>query len=278
MADDQMRYGAVLPGGTATEQLELALLAEEAGWDGVFVWEAAYGPDAWSMLSAMAVRTERVRLGTHADAAALAAALEGRQPGRDAGPAVRRPRDPRRRRWRDRHRTARYRRGHRPARPGRAARRGHRPDPDALGRRHELPRQALRLPDRPARPRQRGPAGAAADSHLGSRGVAGPEVHAPDAALRRRDPAVRRAWSRAAASRRQRGPGLAQRAWRCGGFDVIADGETPAADPAAAAATAASWAQAGCSWWLETRWEARDQMRERLAAGPPRAPSPAAPL
>src|SRR5271154_516908 len=60
----QMRYGAVLPGGTATEQLELAVLAEEAGWDGVFVWEAAYGPDAWSMLAAMAARTSRVRLGT----------------------------------------------------------------------------------------------------------------------------------------------------------------------------------------------------------------------
>ncbi len=53
-------------------------------------------------------------------------------------------------------------------------------------------------------------------------------------------------------------------------FDVIADGETPGDDAAAAAATVAAWAQAGCSWWLETRWEARDQMRERLAAGPPR--------
>src|SRR6202167_4954850 len=59
-----MNFGVILPGGTATEQLELAVLAEEAGWDGVFVWEAAYGPDAWSMLSAMAVRTEHVRLGT----------------------------------------------------------------------------------------------------------------------------------------------------------------------------------------------------------------------
>src|SRR5690606_4862589 len=59
-----MRYGFVLPGGTATEQLEQAVLAEEAGWDGVFVWEAAYGVDAWSLLSAMAMRTSRVRLGT----------------------------------------------------------------------------------------------------------------------------------------------------------------------------------------------------------------------
>ena len=61
---NEMRFGAVLPAGTATEQLELALLAEDAGWDGVFVWEAAYGPDAWTMLAAMAARTSRVRLGT----------------------------------------------------------------------------------------------------------------------------------------------------------------------------------------------------------------------
>src|SRR6184192_1016267 len=59
-----MRYGFVLPGGTATEQLEQAQLADRAGWDGVFVWEAAYGVDAWCLLSAMAGRTSRVRLGT----------------------------------------------------------------------------------------------------------------------------------------------------------------------------------------------------------------------
>lgn len=49
---------------TAREQLELAELAEQVGWDGVFVWEAAYGPDARSMLAAMAARTSVVRLGT----------------------------------------------------------------------------------------------------------------------------------------------------------------------------------------------------------------------
>ena len=59
-----MRHGFVLPGGTAGEQLEQAVLADQAGWDGVFVWEAAYGVDAWSLLAAMAVRTTRVRLGT----------------------------------------------------------------------------------------------------------------------------------------------------------------------------------------------------------------------
>src|SRR5580700_1683781 len=59
-----MLNGVVLPGGSATVQLEQAVLAERSGWDGVFVWEAAYGVDAWSLLAAMAARTERVRLGT----------------------------------------------------------------------------------------------------------------------------------------------------------------------------------------------------------------------
>jgi alkanesulfonate monooxygenase SsuD/methylene tetrahydromethanopterin reductase-like flavin-dependent oxidoreductase (luciferase family) len=59
-----MRYGFILPGGTAREQLEQAVLAEAAGWDGVFVWEAAYGVEPWGLLCAIAARTERIRLGT----------------------------------------------------------------------------------------------------------------------------------------------------------------------------------------------------------------------
>src|SRR6201991_470671 len=59
-----MKSGVVLPGGTAVEQLELAVLAEEAGWDGVFVWEAAYGVEPWGLLTAIAARTQRIRLGT----------------------------------------------------------------------------------------------------------------------------------------------------------------------------------------------------------------------
>src|SRR5947199_7323942 len=59
-----MLTGFVLPGGSATEQLDQAVLAERSGWDGVFVWEASYGVDAWSLLAAMAVRTQRVRLRT----------------------------------------------------------------------------------------------------------------------------------------------------------------------------------------------------------------------
>src|SRR6202046_1427780 len=59
-----MRYGVVLPGGTAPEQLDQAVLAEQAGWDAVFTWEAAYGVDAWTLLAAMAARTTRIKLGT----------------------------------------------------------------------------------------------------------------------------------------------------------------------------------------------------------------------
>jgi len=59
-----MQYGVVLPGGTAPQLLELAIAAEKAGWDGVFVWEAAYGVDAWTLLGAIATNTSRIRLGT----------------------------------------------------------------------------------------------------------------------------------------------------------------------------------------------------------------------
>jgi alkanesulfonate monooxygenase SsuD/methylene tetrahydromethanopterin reductase-like flavin-dependent oxidoreductase (luciferase family) len=59
-----MRMGVVLPGGSAVEQLQQAVLAEEHGWDGVFVWEAAYGVDAWSLLAAIAARTTSIRIGT----------------------------------------------------------------------------------------------------------------------------------------------------------------------------------------------------------------------
>lgn len=43
---------------------ELAALAEESGWDGFFVWEPVWGHDAWVLLTAAAMRTDRIRLGT----------------------------------------------------------------------------------------------------------------------------------------------------------------------------------------------------------------------
>lgn len=59
-------------------------------------------------------------------------------------------------------------------------------------------------------------------------------------------------------------------------LDVVAEGETPADDAAAASAAITPWADAGCTWWLETRWEMphdgsqrMEQVRRQLAAGPP---------
>lgn len=59
-----MRYGFILPFGDARVAAECAELAEQSGWDGFFVWEAAWGVDAWVALAAAAMRTERIKLGT----------------------------------------------------------------------------------------------------------------------------------------------------------------------------------------------------------------------
>jgi alkanesulfonate monooxygenase SsuD/methylene tetrahydromethanopterin reductase-like flavin-dependent oxidoreductase (luciferase family) len=59
-----MRYGFVFPGGTVHEALEMGQAAEAAGWDGFFVWDPVWGMDAWVTLAAVAMRTERIRLGT----------------------------------------------------------------------------------------------------------------------------------------------------------------------------------------------------------------------
>lgn len=59
-----MKYGFVLPYGDARTAADFAFEAEQAGWDGFFVWEPVWGYDAWILLTAAAMRTERIRLGT----------------------------------------------------------------------------------------------------------------------------------------------------------------------------------------------------------------------
>lgn len=63
-----MRYGIIVNVGGPREMADLAAEAEAAGWDGVFYYDAiAIGEsemfDPWVVLAAMAMRTERVRLG-----------------------------------------------------------------------------------------------------------------------------------------------------------------------------------------------------------------------
>ena len=78
-----MKYGIDLPNmrSCADPHLlgDLAREAEDAGWDGVFLFDSLYSPDwgmapdaasvaaaadPWIALAAMAMRTERVHLGT----------------------------------------------------------------------------------------------------------------------------------------------------------------------------------------------------------------------
>lgn len=277
-----MRCGIVLPGGTATEQIELAKVADASGWDGVFVWESAYGVDAWTLLAAMAMVTRRVRLGT------MLTPLPWRRPWKVAGQVV----------------TLDEVSG------GRAVLTvGLGAVDDQLGTTGEVTdrRQRAELLDE----------GIAiitglwdgrlvhTGSHhridLSAREQLGP---LPRPVQTPRPPVwVVGAWPRERSMARVlRGDGLvpnvmgddgirpatpddivAMRAWLTehgapAGFDIVIEGETSAADADAAAAEVARWADAGCTWWLETRWvlpegetrAAVDVVRERLAAGPPR--------
>ncbi len=60
-----MQYGLTLPTTVDARTLaELAHEAEEVGWDGVFYWDIIFGNDPWVALAAVAMRTERIRMGT----------------------------------------------------------------------------------------------------------------------------------------------------------------------------------------------------------------------
>jgi alkanesulfonate monooxygenase SsuD/methylene tetrahydromethanopterin reductase-like flavin-dependent oxidoreductase (luciferase family) len=70
-----MRFGLTFPNvgtyGVARTLSDLAALAEEAGWSGVFVWDTLHYQadenavcDPWIALAAIAMRTERINIGT----------------------------------------------------------------------------------------------------------------------------------------------------------------------------------------------------------------------
>ncbi len=271
-----MRYGVVLPGGTAPEQLDQAVLAERAGWDAVFVWEAAYGIDAWSLLAAMATRTERVRLGT------MLTPLPWRRPWKVASQVA----------------TLDQLSG------GRAIL--------AVG----VGAVDTELPDAAEVTDLRGRAERLDEGidlirtlWDGQTGYQGQHYRYQTGRLdltRAAQPVQARipvwvvgVWPRPKSLRRAlRCDGIvpqyqvdgrdpapddarALRQWLTShgaapGFDIVMDGETPAGDPGAAAAMTGPWADAGCTWWLETRWEMPHDSPERMAgirarieAGPP---------
>jgi alkanesulfonate monooxygenase SsuD/methylene tetrahydromethanopterin reductase-like flavin-dependent oxidoreductase (luciferase family) len=270
-----MRYGFILPGGTAPEQLELAIVADAAGWDGVFVWEAAYGVDAWTLLGAMAARTSRVRLGT------MLTPLPWRRPWKVASQVV----------------TLDQLSG------GRAIL------AVGLGAVATGLGQTGEIVDRRSRAEmldegidlmrgfwdgQLRSAGRHYQADLSARD----DLAAVAQPVQRRIPIwVVGAWPREKSMRRvlrcdglipepvsgtlTPGDVVAIRSWlgahgAPADFDIIAEGESPVSDRDEAARLVTPWAEAGCTWWLESRWEMPHhsperlrQVRERLKAGPP---------
>jgi alkanesulfonate monooxygenase SsuD/methylene tetrahydromethanopterin reductase-like flavin-dependent oxidoreductase (luciferase family) len=274
MNSPNMRYGFVLPGGTAPEQLGLAVLAEQAGWDGIFVWEAAFGVDAWTLLSAIAVRTTRIKLGT------MLTPLPWRRPWKVASQVAT---------------LDQLSAGRAILAAGVGATDTSLP---STGENNDLRDRAERLDEGidlirglwEGRTSYHGKHYTYETGQMDLTRMAGP--------VQPRIPIwVVGVWPRPKSMRRvlrcdgiipqYAGEGTPAdvaelRAWLAGngaapGLDVISEGETPALDHAAAVAAVAPWAEAGCTWWLETRWEMPhdsgdrlQQTRERLTAGPPR--------
>jgi alkanesulfonate monooxygenase SsuD/methylene tetrahydromethanopterin reductase-like flavin-dependent oxidoreductase (luciferase family) len=269
-----VRYGYILPGGTAPEQLALGEHAEACGWDGIFVWEAPYGVDAWSLLAALAVRTERIHLGT------MLTPLPWRRPWKVASQAA----------------TVEQ------LAPGRTILTlglgAVTDDLVSTGEVEALRERADVLDDGIDLMRA---------LWAGERHYAGPALHydvASSDQLELMRPTGGRvpiwvvaAWPRPKSMRRALrcegvvpqfeghadDPALAAdvRRWldeRDGAaLDLVAQGQTGASDPRAAAAAVTPWEDAGCTWWLETNWEMPHhgpsrmaEVRERLTAGPPR--------
>ncbi len=275
MTRNGIRCAVVLPGGSATEQLELGLLAEQAGWDGVFTWETAYGVEPWSLLAAIAVQTSRVRLGTMLTplpwrrpwkVASQVATLDQLSGGRAilaVGVGAADAELP------DTGEVADLR--------GRAEMLDEGIDliralwdgqPEYHGRhyRFQMGRMDLAAAARPVQDRIPlwvvgvWPGPKSMRRVLRCDGVV-PQYRLSGRAAEPADARAVRNWLTDQGARPD--------------VDVVADGETPAADQAAARAEVAGWEQGGCTWWLETRWGVQEDlsdrmraMRERIEAGP----------
>jgi hypothetical protein len=270
-----MRAGFILPGGTAPEQLELAIVAEDRGWDGVFVWEGAYGVDAWGLLSAIAARTRSVLLGT------MLTPLPWRRPWKVASQVAT---------------LDQLSNGRAIVTVGVGAITD---DLPRAGEIEDLRERADLLDDGIDLMR----ALWNGDDFRGS--IHDLEFGRPDQLevarpVQDRIPIwVVAVWPRMKSMRRVlRCDGVvpqfaegghhgspdqvrAMREWLTdqgapAALDVIVEGQTPADEPNRAADEARPWADAGCTWWLESNWEmphhSRDRMDEvrgRLEAGPP---------
>jgi alkanesulfonate monooxygenase SsuD/methylene tetrahydromethanopterin reductase-like flavin-dependent oxidoreductase (luciferase family) len=274
-----MKFGVVASFASPDQVLEMAVAAEDAGWDGFFTWDGiSVGDvdtfDPWALLAAVAVRTSRIRLG------AMVFALARRHPWKVAREAI----------------TVDHLSGGRLVMPvGLGA-----VDDGGFSRvsgattdrrtRAELLDDALAILDLAWRGEP--------FSYVGTHHRVEDLVFRPRPVQRPRIPIwIVGAWPAPRSMTRavrwdgvlpapMSGPGtpvtpgiVAEiRAWvaeRRGntGFDVVVEGVLPE-DEAGAAAAALALADAGATWWVESRWEGPAAQPENLLArireGPPR--------
>jgi hypothetical protein len=275
-----MRYGFVMPFGDAREVAEAAREAEAAGWDGILVWEPVWGIDAWVCLTAAAMVTQRIRLGTMLTPiarmrpwklASETATLDNLSGGRvilavglgapDTGYAAFGEQTDRRTRAELTDEGLAILTGLWAGQPF-----------SFSGKHYTLtptdfwpPPPPVQQPRIPiwvvgAWPREK-----SMRRVIPYDGLI-PSAFDADGKARQATPDEIQAMVAYIAARRT--PGTP--------FEIITEGETPGDDPAAAAAQLAPWAAAGATWWLETRWQLeRDAagmaaVRQRIAQGPPR--------
>ena len=275
-----MKYGFTLPYGDVSVAGEWAEAAEQAGWDGFFVWEPVYGWDAWVMLAAAAVRTKRIRLGTMITPlsrmrpwklASEALTLDHLSGGRvtlsvglgaiDVGFAAFGEETGRRERaelldegldivrglWAGepfRHEGARYR-------------------VDATALHYPPPPPVQRIDGRPGIPVWvvgAWPFERSMRRALSHQGIIA-SVRGDDGGMRQPTPEELRR--------------IVDEIGPRDGYDVVVEGTSSTSDRERAAAKVRPWAEAGATWYLEARWGVQegavgmDSVRARLEAGPP---------
>ncbi len=275
-----MKYGFVFPRGDARTIADLAAEAEQAGWDAVFAWEPVWGIDAWVALTAAAMQTERIRLGTMLTPlarmrpwklASETATLDNLSGGRvilsvglgapETGFAAF---------------------GEVTDRATRAALLDEglevltglwRGQPFSFhGKHYHIAPTSFIVPPPPVQqpripiwvvgawPRPR-----SMQRALRYDGLL-PNVMTPAGKHRHATPNdVRRMRDYIAENRTETGP-----------YDIVVEGTTPARAPRQATAEVRRWAEAGATWWIEAMWEAGEKpdwlkwVRQRLKHGPPR--------
>jgi hypothetical protein len=277
-----MQHGIILTTGDPRTAADLAALAESAGWDGVFTYDAiAIGDeplyDPWITLAAMAMRTDRVRLGAYVFApsrrrpwklAKEAITLDVLSNGRLVLPVGLGALDD--------------------------AAFGNVGEPVEARTRAHLLDETLAILE--------GLQTGEPFSHEGEHYRLGPMTLAPRPVQRPRIPVwVVGSWPHERSMRRPlrwdglvvqavgpdgapaTGPAILSEvvAWvrreRPAGlagtpYEIVVDGTTPAGDVDAARRTVAALEAAGATWWLESDWSNRsvEALRARITAGPPR--------